>query len=485
MFAHANWVDLDSELEEMTNETQIHWKKTSHNNLLQPFMTTPLTRYAGVRVSRVEIGPVTHNQRQLKLHSLSVCSLNSLKKNSAPIAEFHDLKLWLNPTPLPQPWTKSYNVSSCTCNNSLANSDAERLVSTPISECVDGLLRPIDGFLIHHPVDSPNQKQPCVHMDEWIEPLEGNPRRDPVFSVIFDIFNADAVIEEHLEKVLSLTREPFEVILVVDFSRDNSVNVIWNILANWVEQCSASYKTANKTVCRNSDLVHVLLLEQHTPLWETSANNIGMRAAHGKYWILMQDDQLMEVVGWNVVLALPLRRWPQEIWASSGRCAHGIHQGADLVGRCGEDVLNPLGAETQTRCSFHMRSDCNRGPLLLNAEKVLTLGFLDEKNFHYDNDDHDINARAGAWFGWKTGWMPFDWSVRKPPRNFPETNLEFQFTTYRKSRQDGGMLSWYRSVGPMPVNEERTFSDLYDCEKTSSWWMESNRDKLIYIHNED
>ncbi len=44
----------------------------------------------------------------------------------------------------------------------------------------------------------------------------------------------------------------------------------------------------------------------------------------------------------------------------------------------------------------------NRGPLLLRADRLLSLGFLDEKNFHQGDDDHNLMLRAFLNHGWKS-----------------------------------------------------------------------------------
>jgi hypothetical protein len=302
---------------------------------------------------------------------------------------------------------------------------------------------------------APGQAIPCVLVNQWFL------HREPIYSVIFDVFDAEDVIEDHLDRVLRLTRGLFEVILVLDFCRDGTLSVVHRIIDLWTAECFRGR-------CPNRDLVRILLIEQRTPVWETTANNIGMRGALGRYWILLQDDMRMEVAGWNTLLALPLQRWT-DLFAVSGRCAHA-RAGRDHAGRCGEDVRRPLVAEIPVRCAFHIRDTVNRGPYVVEAHKMKLLGYFDEHNFHMENDDHDANARALA-RGWKSGWMPLDWSQVKPKRRpRAETAEEFAFTTFRKARSNGGFL---RHGKALRAYETRPFPECIQANASEGWWKGS------------
>jgi hypothetical protein len=157
--------------------------------------------------------------------------------------------------------------------------------------------------------------------------------------------------------------------VVFDDCNDNSVNITTRLLASAVPP---------------ANLVHILLINQPTPVWETSANNIGLRAAHAKsqFLVLVQDDMQMLWQGWNTLLALPMRLYPN-ILAVSGRCGHrqysqGSQGVSSFAGRCGQDINSPLAASPATLCTFHIRDTVNRGPLLYNSTKIAELGFFDE-----------------------------------------------------------------------------------------------------------
>lgn len=69
------------------------------------------------------------------------------------------------------------------------------------------------------------------------------------------------------------------------------------------------------------------LIDQSTPVWETSSDNIGLRAAYASsYLIMVQADVLVTLQGWNQRLLAPLRIFP-DLYAVSARTAHNVADG--------------------------------------------------------------------------------------------------------------------------------------------------------------
>lgn len=96
-----------------------------------------------------------------------------------------------------------------------------------------------------------------------------------------------------------------------DSCKDASINVTSTVLA---------------AAAPPSNLLHLLLINQPTPVWETSAYNIGMRAAHAssQFLVLVQDDMQMLWQGWNTLLALPMRLYPDNVFLGGYRgCVGG------------------------------------------------------------------------------------------------------------------------------------------------------------------
>ena len=265
--------------------------------------------------------------------------------------------------------------------------------------------------------------------------------RAPVFSLQYTVFNQETAVIAHLQALLSRAsaREPFELVVVFDDCTDHSVPLVHTFLdaalkgcvggggGEWPQQHLPTLSTVPDallpntseltTSCINPALVHVRTIVQPTSVWETTANNIGARAAspHSDYVVFIQDDQLVTQQDWNVVLAAPVRLW-QEVVAVTARCAHntytvggnGQSEHLDLRGRCSTNVGEPLSWSAQERCTFYIRDSGNRGPLLVRHSALRQLGYFDEVHFWLDNSDHDLLARAYQQLGGLVGMMAID-----------------------------------------------------------------------------
>lgn len=341
---------------------------------------------------------------------------------------------------------------------------------------------------------APLQLPACLALDHWLPAsaallLDANvtPRllvAAPVHSISMTVFNQEEAVVPHLAAALELAAsdEPFELVVVFDDCRDRSIALAHAYLSRasrlcWEDHSSAlaargedraaeatraawltsdipamhSMHSASEgsgggaaaallralVRCPNPALVHVRTLIQPTPVWEATANNIGMRVAHpsAQFLLLLQDDMLMQARGYNARLALPLRLWP-DVFAASARCAHALYSalpwGLGKAGRCGKEITEPLHASADVRCRFHVRDSCNRGPLLLSHARARELGFFDEVHFHLDFSDHDLMARAYLQRRWVVGWMPLDFAAplllgatRRPLPPSPPSSAEY------------------------------------------------------------
>lgn len=340
-------------------------------------------------------------------------------------------------------------------------------------------LRDVEGTVINNPQPVQNQTEPLLVYDKWIQ------SRRPTFSVIVDVYNAQDVIVAHLQQLLLLTREAFELIVIFDYCGDQSKHLALPLLEQWHANCTL----AQGALCLNRDLVHLVVIETQSPMYETSTNNIGMRAARGRYWVVVQDDQSMDVVGWNLMLALPVRLWDSTIVSVSGRCGHDRYQPWDhLMGRCVLDVALPLVASASARCSFHVRGSGNRGPLLFDARKAMALGLLDEQNFVFGDDEHDFHVRAFHWFGWDSGFMALDWTQHKPRRVGPKTGLGYDHfqrhddiekstLNQRRGRSNGGyngQIVGAKKQVPSP-HHAISLEAICGCSVQKVWWTTCTR----------
>ena len=163
------------------------------------------------------------------------------------------------------------------------------------------------------------------------------PRPSPIFSIIFTVNIQDEIIRENVRKIVEFTQEPWEFIIVFDDTRDNSIHEVLAALDEMgcidpqneridyhYNSTTSSTHGINGTSC-NKDLVRLLIINQQTPVFETTANNIGMRAAKGEYFLLVQDDHRPTAPRWNTELAAPVRAF-DDVVGVSARCAHDFIQ---------------------------------------------------------------------------------------------------------------------------------------------------------------
>lgn len=251
------------------------------------------------------------------------------------------------------------------------------------------------SVLIHQPVfDSSLPSASCLLLDHWLLSRKETINH-PVYSIVLTVWNQERNINNTLMSLLKYTRGPWELIIVFDQCRDRSISIVQEI----------RFMNSNPT------LIHVRLIKQDTGVGETSANNIGMRASHHNtiYFILIQDDHIMTMSGWNILLAEPARAF-SDVFSVSARCGHTAWSSVNksFIGRCNKDISKPLSMSFLERCKFYVRDSANRGPLLLHASRTRQLGFLDEENYWLGDDEHDLNFRAYAAHGWIAGFRPID-----------------------------------------------------------------------------
>jgi len=244
--------------------------------------------------------------------------------------------------------------------------------------------------LVNHPdLLEFGRQPPTVVLDfqrnqPWETPIQ------PEITITMPIYNAGFVLPHSFPSLIKSTNGTWELILVLDGCSDDSLAVVQKYL--------------NRSLFEKNTLQRIIVVEQPTPVWETSSNNLGMRIANPSLaYIVIQSDFIFTEFGWNTILAVPLRL--PKVFAISGRCAHSFN-GNNLTGRCGEEVSYPIQAsDKKRRDAIQIRNTCNRGPLLLRALVTQELGFFDEVHFVLGDDDHDLMRRA-ADKKWLVGYFP-------------------------------------------------------------------------------
>jgi len=213
----------------------------------------------------------------------------------------------------------------------------------------------------------------------------------PFVSITVPVYNQEQIIVENLTSIVQKTSGSFELIIICDACSDATETKIltWHLSLQLIP-----------------NLTRLLVLTSSQPLFETSADNLGFFCSRGKYFLEIQADMKIMDTGYNMKLLQPFLRDPTII-GISGRCCcnFSITLGYGKLGMSIESTIQELGINPNY---YYISNTCNRGPLLLDGEKVRQLGYLDEQNFFLDDSDHDLFARAYVQKGWICGYVPID-----------------------------------------------------------------------------
>lgn len=96
-------------------------------------------------------------------------------------------------------------------------------------------------------------------------------KNDILISVVMPNFNGHRFVEQAIDSVLSQTYQNFELLIVDDCSKDDSLQLI-------------------KRKTQNDKRIRVIALEQNRGV--ANARNVGIREAKGKYIALLDNDDL-------------------------------------------------------------------------------------------------------------------------------------------------------------------------------------------------
>lgn len=219
-------------------------------------------------------------------------------------------------------------------------------------------------------------------------------------SIILTVHNKEWLIEKVLEGIILNTTEPYELIVVIDGCTDKSEEIIWNTLSG----------------------THVDRKFIYSPnVFETTANNLGMKIANGDKIIIVQDDMIIKEPNWNVRLEKPFKAF-NDVFAVTSRTAHNwiLNPNSKHLGMkedlddCWCDIVEHVDHADRkqglSRDIFAVRNSVNRGPLMIDHEDLKKLNYLDEAFAPQDMDDHDLCYRAYKELGKVVGayWIDYE-----------------------------------------------------------------------------
>ena len=266
----------------------------------------------------------------------------------------------------------------------------------------------------------------------------------PRHTVVVSAHNAARSLAVCVSSLLSKTAGLWELLVVLDGCSDASFDAVRVAL------------TAALSSNSTRGLVRARVIVQPSPVWEASSDNIGMRLAHPNATaiILVQADMELTEHGCNARMEAPLAVWPQDIWAIGGRDAHNVAPGRDefeggvafnktatqrpdLSVRLGDAQLGSAAGRT-----VYIRDAVNRGPLLLKADVLRSLGFLNERDFLIRRDEHELMLRGWHTLHVKCGKLDVGWrqqakelgASRAAGRITHRSPHEWAFNAYRRIR---------------------------------------------------
>jgi len=250
------------------------------------------------------------------------------------------------------------------------------------------------------------------------------------YTVVMPVHDQGPIIRRNLAALTECIRGSYEIIIVLDACEDESKAAVLDYFSGSVTGTS-----------------RVIVIESDVPLFETVCDNIGFRLGCGKWFLEIQADMKMTEPGFNLRLSEPFLRYDNVI-AVSGRCCHSLDQ-SEITGRGGHAIERPVASLGLYSNTFYVNEVCNRGPLLLDAAKTRSMGYLDETNFYLDYSEIDMVLRAYDSHGWICGYVPIDFdsplcdgSTRKP-----RDALNTYIMNVRKNRCSGGFVATYRARG--------------------------------------
>jgi glycosyltransferase involved in cell wall biosynthesis len=226
-------------------------------------------------------------------------------------------------------------------------------------------------------------------------------------SVVLTIHNQETIISDivsHLFK--NSSKNVKEYIFVLDGCTDNSEAILRDVILN-----NFPYESTYKIL--------------FTPnVYETRANNVGLKEVKGDYAIIVQDDMRIIELNWDVRLVFPMKKY-DDVWAVTARTSLNLTLNGHFID-CAEGPVGHRSEEPSDfpRNEFRIRSLINRGPLAMDMNKLREIGFFDETLPGVQSyDDVDLCYKILESRNWKCGsyWIkyysPLSWGKTRVGEN--------------------------------------------------------------------
>ena len=190
-------------------------------------------------------------------------------------------------------------------------------------------------------------------------------------SCILTIHNKDFLIEKVCNSLLSnLSNNTNQLIIVFDGCTDNSIPIVKTLLKN-VNNMKIDYVYTDN-------------------VFETKANNAGLKIVDNNYVLLIQDDMVVTEKDFDIRMMKPFETF-DDVFAVTSFVAHNNIYNENTGEINYIDIANKKGS---LRDIFYAREYGNRGPLMYDYQDVVKLNYLAEYFSPQNYDDMDISMRA-------------------------------------------------------------------------------------------
>jgi glycosyltransferase involved in cell wall biosynthesis len=268
-----------------------------------------------------------------------------------------------------------------------------------------------------------------------------------MISIIMSIFNKENVLERVINSLIE-NSSPLvtEYIFVLDGCVDDSEQIVHKMISKIPPGAS-----------------HKILKTDN--VFETRSNNVGIKSATQKYVCVVQDDMQILEKNWDKRMLEPFRRF-EDIFAVTARTAEQMTSEGQYI----HGIEGPVGHNcfdknnSVSRDIFYVNQLVNRGPLMMDLEKVKMLGYFDETLPGVQAcDDHDMCIKAYTKYGWRCGcyWIqyysPLEWGSSRTGGNgkYISEQIELNIREVCKRHKDF-LDNWDRNK----LYEERFLEDI-------------------------
>jgi len=233
-------------------------------------------------------------------------------------------------------------------------------------------------------------------------------------SIILTIHNQENIIKSVIKSILdNKSNHTKELIIVFDGCNDKSEEYSKEILSN-VKDINIIYEYAPN-------------------LFETKSNNIALKKSTCNYSMIIQDDMIIEEEDFDKRMLKPFIFG--DTFAVTARLAHNDVLMNGMLGWRDHAGYDPYNKQIwpSMRNHFSIRDVCNRGPLLLDNEKLIKLNYLDEAFSPQGLDDHDICLKAWKNYKWVSGSYWIKWGS---DAKWGGTRKNIEVATYIQKAED-------------------------------------------------